>query len=363
MGAFLTSLHVRKASQQAVCDAFQKMNKGRAYVSPASGNWVTIYSEITEDQNDQTLRDIASRLSRTLKTDVLAFLVHDSDITAYWLYRIGELLDEFNSAPDYFEEKEFGESEGGQGGDPEVLLPLCVPGTTREQLQQVLHPSDGYPIMAEEIVYELAKLLGIDETRSSLGFNYFESEGEQILSDIAKFQPIGKSTERKQSRVQDTKVIWGALPDMYPLAINMLAHIWKPEYEQQIQMLAKMFGKGKEEQMVKQMREGFDRSARDFLKKSELPNLPTIEELKAARDQGPEALAALVAKKTPAQMTDIGIAAANGGIESFLAALFKHGLEPNVPDSRGLTILQIAEKHGLNSSIYRLAKAAAEKKQ
>src|SRR5215469_1806688 len=200
MGAFFTNLHVRKASQQAVCDAFQKMNQGRAYVSPQSGDWVTLYSEVTEDQNDQTLRDIASGLSRTLKTDVIAFLVHDSDITAYWLYRTGELTDEFNSAPDYFEEKEFGESEGAEGGDPEALLPLCVRGTTREQLQQVLHPSDGFPIMAEEIVYELAKLLGIDDTRSSLGFNYFENEGEQILSDIAEFQPIGKSTERKQSR-------------------------------------------------------------------------------------------------------------------------------------------------------------------
>ena len=363
MGAFFTNLHVCKTSQQAVCDAVQKMDLGRAYVSPQGGNWVTIYSEVTEDQNDQTLRDIAGGLSRTLKTDVIAFLVHDSDIAMYWLFRTGELIEEFNSAPDYFEEKEFGESEDGRGGDPDALLPLCVPGTTRAQLEQVLHPSDGYPLMAEEIVAELSTLLGIDDTRSNLGFEYFEQDGEEILPDIAEFKPIGKSTERKQSRVKDAKAATGPLPDMYPVAITMLTHIWKPEYGQQFQTLSKMFGKFKEVDMLKQMREGFDRGARDMLKQSKLPNLPTIEELKAARDQGPEAMAELIAKKTPAQMTQIGVSVAQAGIESFLAALFKHGLGPNAPDSRGITTLQIAERHGLNSSIYRLAKAAAEGKK
>ncbi len=358
MGAFFTNLQIRKSSQQAVCAAFQKMNQGRAYVSPDAADWVTVYSEVTEDQNDETLRQIASGLSRTLKTDVVAFLVHDSDIALYWLFRSGDLIDQFNSAPNYFEGA--GDSDEAEGGDPDALLPLCIPSTTRAQLEQVLHPSDGFPLMAEEIVDELAKLLGIDDARSNLGFKYFEGEGEEMLPDAGEFQPVGKGIGRKQSRPENANIVAGPFPDMYAMAVAMLAHIWKPEYEEQIETFSKMFAK--DTNMMGKLREGFDRGARDILKKSQLPNLPTLEELKAARDQGPEALAALVAKKTQAQMTDIGIAAAQAGIELFLAALFQQGLDPSAPDSRGLTILQIAERHGLDSSIYRLVKAAAERK-
>ncbi len=359
MGAFFTNLQVRKSSQQAVCEAFQKMNQGRAYVSPDAANWVTVYSEVTEDQNDETLREIAGALSRTLKTDVLAILVHDSDIAMYWLFRNGDLIDQFNSAPNYFEGA--GDSDEAEGGDPDALLPLCVPGTTRAQLEQILHPSDGFPLMAEEIVDELAKLLGIDDARSNLGFNYFEGEGEELLSDADEFLPVGKGAGRKQSRPENANIAVGPFPDMYAMAVSMLAHIWKPEYEEQIKIFSKIAGK--REDLLGRLRDGFDRGARDVLKKSQLPNLPTLEELKAARDQGPEALAVLVAQRTPAQITDIGMAVAQAGIEPFLAALFKQGLDPNAPDSRGLTILQIAERHELDSSIYRLTKAAAERKR
>jgi hypothetical protein len=363
MGAFFTNLQVRKASAEATCAALEKMNQGRAYVSPDGNGWVTVYCEATDDQNTDTMGRIAAGLSKTLKTEVLGFLVHDSDIAVYWLYRNGELIDEFNSAPNYFEEKEFGTDEAS-GGNLDVLLPLCVAGTTRDQLEAVLHPPDGFPQMAEDIVADLSKLLGIDDTRSNLGFTYFEQEGEDILPDIAEFKPVGEGAERKEGKPEAfaQPAGAGALPDMYPIAVTMLTQVWNRQYEEQLETMSKMFGRDASS-MIEKLRDGFDRSARDFLKKSKLPNLPTIEELKAARDQGPDALAALVAKRTPAQLAEIGIGVANAGVESFLAALFKHGLEPNAPNAQGYTTLQAAERHGLNSSIYRLAKAAERRGQ
>ena len=49
-------------------------------------------------------------------------------------------------------------------------------------------------------VTELAKLLGIDDARASLGFNYFNEEGEQLLPDAGDFEPVGNGTERKVSQ-------------------------------------------------------------------------------------------------------------------------------------------------------------------
>jgi hypothetical protein len=388
MGAFFTNLHVRDASINAICATLPRLTDARAYVSPALNSWVTVYTEATEDQDDEKLRSIASGLSRTLKTDVLAFLVHDSDIAAYWLFHCGSLSDEFNSAPDYFEDHIDSAERDRVSGNIKALLPLCVTGTTDEQLDAVLHPPEGPPTFAEEIVTDLAKLLGIDDARASLGFNYFNDEGEQLLPDAGDFEPVGSGAERKESRGPSTETLAdilpanviplppdptenrGApdvkppaftLPDTYPLAIGMMTQFWGAKHRETIQAYSNMFGQSIDA-VLEKMNNGFDNAARGLLKKSRLPGLPTIEELKSARDQGPETLAALIAKKTPGQLTEIGVVAATHGLDAFLAALLKQGLDPNAVNGQGRTTLAAAEQHGKNSAIYRLVEAAAKRK-
>jgi ankyrin repeat protein len=71
----------------------------------------------------------------------------------------------------------------------------------------------------------------------------------------------------------------------------------------------------------------------------------------------------LIAKKTPGQLTEIGIGAAVYGLDAFLAALLKHGLDPNASNAQGRTTLSAAESHGKDSAVYRLVKAMAEGKR
>ena len=112
---------------------------------------------------------------------------------------------------------------------------------------------------------------------------------------------------------------------------------------------------------MSQMREQFDKSARELLKRFVLSDLPTIEELKSARDAGPEALAQLIAKRTPGQLTEIGVGAATPGLGDFLAVLLKCGLNPNVNSTQGWSAFKAAETHGPHSKVYQLLKAAAER--
>jgi len=354
MGAFFTNLQVRNASTPSVCAAISRLIQSRAYVSPAKTGWVTVYAEATEDQNEKTMCTIAEGLSKMLKTDVLGLLVHDSDIAVYWLYRCGELVDEFNSAPDYFSGDVDEQTRARVRGNAEMLLPLCVDGTTEAQLEEVLHPVDGLPLMAEDVLTELAKLLGIDETRLSLGFKYFDKASEKLLPDAAEFEPICEDAKRKEARPIVKRSAIQPF-DTYSVAIGMLTQAWSKQYEQQVKTLSQTLG-NKADDMIQQLRDGFDRGARDMWKKCTLPNRPTIDELKVARDQGPETLAALLAQKNPDQLIGIGIIAASVGLEPFLAALLKHGLDPNASNAHGITTLKAAEHHGLNSTIYRLAK-------
>lgn len=378
---------MRNASIQAVCGALPKLTPSRAYVSPATNGWVTIYTEATEDQDLGKLCALGGSLSKTLNADVLAFLVHDSSVALYWLYRCGDLDDEFNSAPDYFGESVNDETRDRVRGNADVLLPLCLAGTTREELDEVLHPPAGPPTFAEEIIYNLARLLGIDDARASLGFEYFTNEGGQLLPDAGDFEPVGKGTERRTSQESgpgDLASVLGEnliplpldtaeapdadepftpvapLPDMYPVAIGMLTQLWGEKHKEAVEVYSQMSGLDGET-VSKKMIQDSDMAARDLLKKSTVPGLPTIAELITARNQGPEALAKLMVTKTPGQLADIGVVVAAHGLAEFVAALLKRGLDANAPDEQGVTTLSAAEPHGPASALYRVVKAAADK--
>lgn len=351
MGAFFTNLQIHNDSTKAVCAALPKLTDSRAYVSPESNSWVTVYLEATEDQNDETLRNITSGLSKALKTDVLSFLVHDSDIAAYWIYRNGTLMDEFNSAPDYFGEDVDDKTRERVSGNADTLLPLCLTGTTRAQLDEVLHPADGPPAMAEDMVMELARLLGIDESRVSLGFKYFDEEGEDMLPDAAQFLPVGKGAlpkEQKSGPVESapTESVLGRFSLGYSMTVAMLTKCWEGETakmaEAHSQILSGIDGKTLHKKLLNE----FDKMARKFLKGADLPGCPTFEELKAARDQGPEALAKLLIIRTPTELGSIATDAIQYKMEAFVAALLANGMDPNTPNQHGQSLFSVAESRG-----------------
>lgn len=190
MGAFIVNFQLRSDSLPAVQSAMSKLVTTSAYVSPPKNGWITVYDAASDSQDDALIRRIGEGLSRAAKTDVFCFMVHDSDIASYWLYQCGRLVDQFNSAPDYFGDVSEEIREAGRG-NTDVLIPLCVPGTTREQIETVIHPEEGFPAFAENILVSLADLLGVDERRISLGFEYFEQDGESILDDASEFKRVG----------------------------------------------------------------------------------------------------------------------------------------------------------------------------
>jgi len=360
MGAFFTNYQVRSESTSRVRDIVGSVAQARAYISPPSNGWVTVYDERSDDQDDAIIQELAGELSGTLKTTVLAFLVHDSDVAMYWLYRDGALVDEFNSNPHYFEDQ--GEEAGERlRGDTQALLPSCVPGTTAAQLEAILHPAEGRSLMAEDLLADLAPLLGIDPARISIGFRYFEDE--QILPDCPDFEPVGKGAERKEAGVDRTSAeekTAAARFDPFVGGTALLADYWGIS-RQLTQFGGIPAGEGKLTTMVTKLQQRLDRSAHDMLKRSAAVDLPNYEELKAARDQGPEALAGLVAKRAPGKLTEIGMHAAVSNLEDFVAALVAQGLDPKGSTVHGLTPLAAAERHGHKSKVYQILKAASDK--
>ena len=359
MGSFFTNFHIRTDAPDKVRAALVPLVKARAYVSPPANGWITVYDEASDDQDETIICKMAEGLSKKLRTAVVAFLVHDSDVAMYWLYRDGKLADEFNSAPDYFGESVSKATRARVRGKSEALRPLCVEGATMGRLEAVLHPAGGQPLMAEDTVTDIAELLGIDGARATVGFRYFEEEGEEILPDVSEFQPVGKDAERKtpkQRAPESTEVEAGGPANLFAAAVGMLTQRWGLR-----QQMESMWPSGQaklaiNDDMLNKLAERFDRSARDILKHHAVPGHPTFDELKAARDRGPEALAEMLAQRVPDQIVDIAVGCAASASNLFIAALLKHGLNPNGMSSHGITPLAAAERHSKNSTVYQLLK-------
>src|SRR5438067_2328174 len=102
MGAFYGSIHFRTDDRAAVQPVLERLARGddhrRAsfYLAPPVNGWVAAYPS----GNGQDGR-LAEAAAAQFPGVVVYVLVHDSDVFAYAVYRGGELVDEFNSCPDY----------------------------------------------------------------------------------------------------------------------------------------------------------------------------------------------------------------------------------------------------------------------
>jgi hypothetical protein len=162
MGLFCVNFHFRSPDDRALAEALKRRGITRYRVVPGKSGWIALYEEKASEQDDRRIHELAGDLSKELQVAAIAFLVHDSDIACYWLFDNGQLLDEYNSDPDYFR----GDYDGPKrpsGGRPDVLVRYCRPGVGQEELAKILaEKTVRATTFAEHLIERLAKALGID---------------------------------------------------------------------------------------------------------------------------------------------------------------------------------------------------------
>ena len=155
MGLFCASIHLQTTDVAAVRDSADST----AVVLDAEAGWVTLYAPHLLEGGAEGIEDMAAALSARLRARTVSFWVYDSDIACYWLHDSGNLVDQHNSWPDYFDE------DAGQvgAGNPEVLATYCPEGTRIEDLQQLLTADATF---ADDIVAGVAAAIGISRDRA-----------------------------------------------------------------------------------------------------------------------------------------------------------------------------------------------------
>jgi hypothetical protein len=176
MGLFCVNMHFRSTDDKALSAALERRGVTRFHIAPAKNGWTSLYEEQASQKDDRRIRDLAGGLSRDLQVAAIAFLVHDSDVACYWLFENGQLVDEYNSSPDYFDDDAADdEAPTPSGGRTDLLLRYCRPGVGQAELADILGED---AVFAEDVIGRLADALRIDRDRALADYRDVIDGGE-----------------------------------------------------------------------------------------------------------------------------------------------------------------------------------------
>ena len=209
MGSFFGSVHVRTEDRDAVRKVLEQVAKKQQacfLLGPARNGWVAVYP----NNNGQAGR-VAGVMAAKLPVDVLYVMVHDDDIFAYSFYQGGELVDQYNSCPDYFDgvfdaedlEEESGEEPTECGGRPEVFRHLLKSDRDLAALEALLSPERAGSFgFASELLDRFASLVGV--ANAATAYEYLmqdETDGVEGWDEFIHVPDL--SAEKAQKRAAE----------------------------------------------------------------------------------------------------------------------------------------------------------------
>ena len=194
MGSFFGSIHVRTSDRESVraaVSAVCKSKKCQALLAPTLRGWTTVYPSM-HGQDDSVSRALARRLS----ADIVHVVVHDDSVFAYFIFRAGKLLDQYNSTPDYFEEVS-ARKKAKLAGNPNRYADLLKDPDALDGLRGLLK-EEPVPTFATESLLRFASYLDLPNPATS--YEYLV-DGE--TDDIERFEDFDRVPElSEQDRLE-----------------------------------------------------------------------------------------------------------------------------------------------------------------
>lgn len=137
------------------------------YLAPVINGWVSLFpSEYWQES-------LSREISRETEADVLHMMVHDDDVFCYFYYRGGELIDEYNSCPDYFGEKVPAKKRKKLKGKPEVFRELVGTESKVNKIRDILKPKSIFDKIkiSKEVKQQAKKLESLSKSLDDMFCN------------------------------------------------------------------------------------------------------------------------------------------------------------------------------------------------
>jgi hypothetical protein len=194
MALTFINYHLRSTDGTAVTRIAEEIIHTRAFISPASGGWVTVCDESSQSLDPVEIDRLAMEFSRRLETALFTFLIPDIQVFAYHVFDTGDLIDEYNSTPELYGPIS-NEARFRLAGHPSIVLKHCRPGTLLSDVQSVLVRAQagiagGFAssASAHDRALRLATLLGIEHDHSIFSFEDLEANIAPHAEQYAKIE-------------------------------------------------------------------------------------------------------------------------------------------------------------------------------
>lgn len=157
MGFFYSNITLQTINQQDVALYLNGLQRN-SFVLPAHKGFVTVCDEDSDTFNTQAIESLSGQLSEHFACLAIAVVNFDDDVLWYQVYQDGNLLDQYNSNPDYFETGAHG---GPTGGDANLLCKILDKPKGVGKVEKILlAPHGGGYILENDRHSDLAKALG-----------------------------------------------------------------------------------------------------------------------------------------------------------------------------------------------------------
>jgi hypothetical protein len=191
MGGHYGTIHVRTEDRGSVQSAVEKLNcenARRFLIGPPIGGWVTVFPE----HNGQN-PDVSHKLAAKLPEHALIHcLVHDDDVFAYWFFERGQVIDAFNSCPEYFGAR----NPPPRGGNAQSMRGLLVDQTKVSALQSLLDANGFDSELTRQDKF--ARLLGLPNT--AYAYEYLQNGETEGVRQWKRFIHVPDLSAEKVAR-------------------------------------------------------------------------------------------------------------------------------------------------------------------
>lgn len=156
--------------------------------------------------------DVSKYISEKLNCPVFFFHIHDGDLWLYFLYNKGNLVDQFNPIPDYWDDNLSETEIDEQKGNPQIVTEL-VPNVKKENIANYYvrwdleaEPFKAYP--KDEFTNEDWQVV---DFMNKIGLEYPISDNGTALGTVYRFwipEPNEKNKEKKSSTSKKWWKFW-----------------------------------------------------------------------------------------------------------------------------------------------------------
>ncbi len=190
MGFFYTNVTLQGPTRDQLIEYLTQLGR-QAYLSPNVNGVTVVYDQECENQDVAVLSGLTSQLSAHFHCPALVALLHDDDIFLYQAYQNGELIDEYDSTPGYFDR------DAGwlppSGGDATKLCAAFGVSSPEDigEVDAILHYSDIEADDDDQDLYygpeerhqDLAEAIGFPPFAASMGYYRVEAIEEGCIPE------------------------------------------------------------------------------------------------------------------------------------------------------------------------------------